>query len=349
MRWQEIYIAGLGSRFPDRVETAEEAIAAGRYTARDRDTSGFRAVRVADDGEPGPVLAARAGRLALERSGLRGEEISLVLHAYAAHQGRDIWSPASYVEMAVLSSGAPAYEIRQGCNGGLSALELAASHLTARPDARAALITTGDAFHLPYLDRWNTDDQMVYGDAGAALVLSTRPGPLRLLATASVGDSSLEILDRGPGPWTRAPLEGGAPVDLAARKRDYFDAEENEFAFEEVLARLRKGSEQAVGRALADAGTELSAIRWCVHTTFPGPVAQSAVYGPLGFSREATTYDWALEHGQLGAGDQIAGLDHLVRSGSPRPGDLVLLYGVGAGHVWTVAVLEFTAEGQTQP
>lgn len=345
MRWENLYVAGTGSALPSRIETAQDAVAAGRYTDRARAVSGYRAVRVAVEDEPGPVLAARAGRQALERSGLRPEDVGLVLHAYSGHQGRDVWSPASYVEHEVLGGGgAPAYEVRQGCNGGLSALELAASHLTARPGSKAALITSGDAFHLPYLDRWNTDEQMVYGDGGGAAVLSTGGGIARILATASVSDSSLEIMDRGLGPWTRAPFEGGRAVDLRARKRDYFEAAENDFAFEEVLARLQKGSSAAVDEALSDAGRDLASVRWCVHTTFPEPIAQSAVRGPLGFTREATPYDWLLEHGQLGAGDQLVGLHHLVETGAPEPGDLLLAYGVGAGHVWTVAVLEFTPE-----
>jgi hypothetical protein len=210
VRWENLYVAGTGSALPSRIETAQDAVAAGRYTDRARAVSGYRAVRVAAEDEPGPVLAARAGRQALERSGLRPEDVGLVLHAYSGHQGRDVWSPASYVEHEVLGGGgAPAYEVRQGCNGGLSALELAASHLTARPGSKAALITSGDAFHLPYLDRWNTDEQMVYGDGGGAAVLSTGGGIARILATASVSDSSLEIMDRGLGPWTRAPFEGG--------------------------------------------------------------------------------------------------------------------------------------------
>jgi len=344
MRWDNVFVAGTGSYLPSTVETVDDAVAAGRYKDQDRDVRGFRAVRVAAQDEPGPVLAARAGRVALGRSGLDATDIALVLHAYWGHQGKDAWSPASYVERYAVNSGAPAYEIRQGCNGGLSALELAASYIAARPDAPAALITTGDAFHLPFLDRWRTDEQMVYGDGGGALVLSAHGGLARVLATASVGDGELEKLERGQGPWSRAPFEDGTRLDLGARKREHLLSGDEEFSFEDVLARLRKGSSAAVAKALTDSGTELPDVRWCVHTTFPEPIAQNAVYGPLGFSRDATSYDWSLDYGQLGAGDQIIGLDHLLELGLPEVGDRLLAYGVGAGNVWTVAILEFTED-----
>ncbi len=344
MRWDNVYIAGTGSYLPGTVETAEQAVAAGRYKESDREVRGFRAVRIAAEDEPGPVLAARAGRQAVSRSGVDAGDVALLLHAYWGHQGKDAWSPASFVERHTVNSGAPAYEIRQGCNGGLSAFELAASYVAARPDASAALVTTGDAFHLPYLDRWRTDEQMVYGDGGGALLLSSNGGFARLLSTASVGDGELEKLERGRGPWTHAPFEDGKRLDLGARKREHLIEGNEEFSFEEILGRFQKGSAAAVSKALTDAGVELPAIKWCVHTTFPKPIAQNAVYGPLGFARDATSYDWSLDFGQLGAGDQIIGLDHLLDVGEPRVGDRLMAYGTGAGNVWTVAVLEFTPE-----
>lgn len=47
MRWDNVYVAGLGAHLPEQVETAEEAVAAGRYDAEEARANGIRAVRVA--------------------------------------------------------------------------------------------------------------------------------------------------------------------------------------------------------------------------------------------------------------------------------------------------------------
>jgi 3-oxoacyl-[acyl-carrier-protein] synthase III len=44
--------------------------------------------------------------------------------------------------------------------------------------------------------------------------------------------------------------------------------------------------------------------------------------------------------GHLGAGDQFAGLAHLVDAGELGAGGIAVLLGVGCGFVWSCAVVE---------
>jgi 3-oxoacyl-[acyl-carrier-protein] synthase-3 len=231
-----------------------------------------------------------------------------------------------------------AVEIRQGSNGGLAALELAASHLAARPGG-AALITTGDAFRLPYVDRWASDAQQVYGDGAGALVLSADHGFARLVSTASCSDSTLEPLYRGTAGWTETPFATGKPVDLAARKSDYLLQHED--LYDEVIAKMVKNGSATLQQALDDAGITLEAARFLVHPVIGETIATMSFHQRLGVDRSRTTYDWGVHLGHTGAGDQLLGLNHLVESRRPQPGDMVVMIGVGIGYVWTAAVLEF--------
>ncbi|MDB1089559.1 ketoacyl-ACP synthase III family protein [Streptomyces sp. ACA25] len=339
MRWNNLYVAGLGSYLPPQVETAEEAVAAGRYDSRESVTNGIRQVRVADDTETGPVMAARAGREAVRRAGLEGGGIDLVLHAYVGHQGQELWTPASYVQAETVGGNAPAIEIRQGSNGGLAAVETAASHLAARPDAGAALVTTGDAFRLPYFDRWSSDRQQPHGDGAGALVLSSRAGFARVLSSASYSAPALEPLYRGAA-WTDAPFHDGKPVELGNRQHAFLMREEN--SYEQVGEQIGEGSRTVLDRALADAGIALDDAQFFIHPNVAESVVEYSFYQyGLGVDRSRTVYDWAQDFGHMGAGDEIIGLHHLVESRRPRPGDLAIAMGVGAGFVWTVLVLEF--------
>ncbi|MFD4757009.1 ketoacyl-ACP synthase III family protein [Streptomyces sp. NPDC058426] len=338
MRWNHLYLAGTGAYFPEHVERAEEAIAAGRYSAEEHASNGIRSVRTAGKDEAPAVLAARAGQRAVERSEHAAEDFTWVLHGCMGYQGRDFWTPAHYVQRETVGGHGPAVEIRQGSNGGLAALELAAAQLTARPDATAALITTGDAFRLPYVDRWRTETQQVYGDAGTAVVLSRRGGVARLRSTASRSVPALEPLYRGMGGWSAGPDPAEWPVDLRTRTRDYLLADP--FRYDEVIARTGESLELVVRQALADADTKLGEVAFVVHPAIGRTIVEYSYVAQLGINPERTVYAWARDYGHLGAGDQFAGLDHLLAGGRAGRGDLILTIGVGIGYLWTAAVFE---------
>jgi 3-oxoacyl-[acyl-carrier-protein] synthase-3 len=339
MRWENLYVAGLGAYLPDTVETATQAVAAGRYDAEESIGNGIRAVRIAGDGEAPPEMAAAAGRQAVARSGHGHEDFGVVLHACVGHQGQDFWTPVNFVQQETVGGSGASIEIRQGSNGGLAALELAASYLVARPHLPAALVTAGDAFKLPYFDRWSSDSQQVYGDGAGALVLSSRGGFARLRSTASYSDSSLEPIYRGVTGWTTGPFHDQRPVDLRGRKRDYLLR--NEDAYDQVIQQMTKNVGLVLQEALDDADTDLKHTQFFVHANIAETIAQFSFYTMLGIDRSTTTYDWGQDYGHMGAADQLIGINHLVETGRPKPGDLLVTLGVGTGFMWTVAVLEF--------
>ncbi|MFI5758414.1 ketoacyl-ACP synthase III family protein [Streptomyces sp. NPDC051569] len=337
MRWTNLYVAGLGAYLPEQEQTAAEAVAAGLYDAERAEANGIRAVRVAGPDEPGPVMAAAAGRDAVARSGHGHEEFGLVLHGGMGYQGQDFWTPAHYVQHETVGGRGAAIEMSQGSNGGLAGVELAASYVTSRPDVTAALVTTGDTFKLPYVDRWASDDQTVYGDGAGAIVLSSRAGFARVRSTASLSDASLEALYRGSA-WTRTPFESGKPVDLNSRKHEWLSR--NEDAYDEAMQRIGENFNKTLQEALDDADTKLADTQWFIHANVSQMMAEWGFYQPLGLDRANTTYDWGLDYGHMGGGDHLIGLNRLFETGKPQAGDLIVAVGVGLGFMWTVMVLE---------
>ena len=339
MRWDDLYVAGVGAYLPESVETAEEAIAAGRFTEEKRTQHGYRSVRTAGPGETGPTMAAIAGRQAVARSGLSADEFGLVVHTYIGHPGLDHWTPASFVQRETVGGNGLAVELKQACNGSLAALDIAAAFLAARRDVGAALITGGDASRLPYIDRWASDAQTVEGDGAGALVLSSRGGFARVRATVSYGDPSLEPTVRGAATWTDTPFQDGRTISLSDRKQSYQLAED--LSFEDMIDKISGGASFSLKQALADADAELSDVRFFLHQNIAETIATHALYGQKGIDRASTTYDWGLGLGSVSTVDQFIGLDRVIATRNPRPGDLAVLQGTGAGYVWSLAVLEF--------
>ncbi|SEK59134.1 ketoacyl-ACP synthase III family protein [Streptacidiphilus jiangxiensis] len=338
MRWENIYVAGLGAYLPEQVQTADEAVALGLYDADERVGNGIHAVRVANDEEAAPVMAAAAARTAVARSGHDAQDFGLVVHACIGHQGQEFWTPAHYVQQETVGGRGSAVEIHPGSNGGLAGVELAASYLTARPAETAALITVADAFKTPYFDRWASDNQQVYGDGAGALVLSKRGGFLRLVSTASLTDATLEPIYRGVTGWTEAPFADGKPVDLRSRKRDYLLLHED--AYEATINQMTVNAGQVLQEALDEADMKLADAQHFVHANIAESIATYSFYMTLGVDRATTTYDWGQNIGHCGGADQLLGLNHLAEAGRLKAGDKIVTMGVGVGFTWTVAVLE---------
>ena len=177
-----ISIAASASWLPRRVRT-KDAEARGECPPGTEEQLGVESVTVSD-GLSGPEMAARAARIVMARSGASPSDIRLVLHASIYYQGQELWAPASYVQRAAVGNDCPAFWLGQVSNGGMGAMDLAATHLAAAPESSSVLITTGDRFSPPGFDRWNSDPGTVYADGGTALLLTRGRGFARLLSIA---------------------------------------------------------------------------------------------------------------------------------------------------------------------
>lgn len=303
-------------------------------------STGMLSVTVSED-ESGPEMAAAAGAVALESSGLSPDDIRLVLHASIYYQGHELWAPASYVHRRVVGTGCPAMEVRQVSNGGMAAVELAAAYLAGSAQPGAALVTTGDRFCPPGFDRWRSDPGTVYGDGGTALVLSRLGGFARFRSLVTVSAPELEGMHRGDGPFDRVPFEVRPLVDLEACKKAFVA---DTAVRARAIARTGERQQEVIDRALARAGVTLADIDTVVLPHLGRRRLQAGYLSRLGIPAERTTWPWSRTVGHLGAGDPFAGFDHLVRTRRPAPGTLFLLTSVGAGFSWSAAVVETTGE-----
>ncbi|MFI9272609.1 ketoacyl-ACP synthase III family protein [Kitasatospora sp. NPDC052896] len=336
MRWDDIYLQASASRL-GRAEDVQEAVAQGRYDPEECAEDGYLSVSVIDDESPAD-LAVSAARSALRRSGVADRAVDLVIHSSVGFQGIDHWSPAAYIQRHTVAGQAAAVEIKQASNGGLAALDLAAAYLAARPAPAAALLTTADVYQPPVFDRYCSDQGWVRGDGATALVLGREPGLARLLATCLVGDSTHEEAHRCGEPWAKAPGERGWPVDLRSRRREYFLGGHEPAEIGEAIV---GGIRQVMRTGLKDAGVDVSDIARFVFPHAARHVARWAfAMDEFGIPDDRTTLDWGMTVGHIGAGDQIAGLTHLLETRQVAPGDLVLLTGLGAGLTFASAVLE---------
>lgn len=328
---KDIRIAGTGVWLPP-LTPLRQAVEAG-LVGEHHQALGYESIAVADD-EAGADMAVRAARTAVRRAGLDPAAYDLVLHASSWFQGLDWWPAAAYVAGRSVSHRAVAFDVQQRSNGGLGALHLAAGQLQSGAVA-TALLTTGDHFAPPMVDRWATQFYTIYGDAGTALVLSTAGGFARLLSSAVHADTSLEPWSRADSPLTLAPGQQ-TPVPALQRFIAHSRTPGSKGSWERLAAAMLRARDEA----LADAGLELGDIDRVVVPHVHRGDGRSENYDALGFTERQSVWEFGRRVGHLGAGDQFAALNHLVEEKRLDPGDRVLVTGVGVGYSVAAAVVE---------
>jgi 3-oxoacyl-[acyl-carrier-protein] synthase-3 len=337
MRWDNVYINAAAAAL-GRSETTARAVAEGRYEAEANAADGYLAVRITDGAAP-IEMAVSAAELAIERSGKSGDDFELVVHSSLAYQGLDHFAPASYVQSRTIGGRASAIEVKQASNGGLAALNVIASYLTARPSALSALLTTSDCFVPPSYDRYHVGG-LILSDGATAMVLSRGGGVARLLSTAVIGDTTHHGLVNDNEPFSAAPGGNGWPVNLLSRVARHVEWLGGPDHFLDIVQSLDAGQQGAMRLAIEDADLEASDIDWWVFPNVGRTLLQGDTYKVMNIDEARTTMDWGHRVGHLGAGDQIGGFIYLMESKTVRPGDRILLTGAGQGYNFASAVVE---------
>ncbi|ASW54284.1 hypothetical protein CIK06_08905 [Plantactinospora sp. KBS50] len=310
------------------IEETAVAVAEGRYDAGFREAHGYLSVSVIQDERSVLDLAVDAGRAALSRAGVPADTVRLVVHVSCETHGPDDFPPASYVQGRTVGTSALAVEVRQACNGTLAALELGAAYLSAGPTPASALITTSDRDQAD-TDRYRAGQGELAGDGATAVVLSRGAGVARLLSTAVLGDG--RFLGVGAADPADHPSRAAFLAEQRRRLRPMLES----------MSAHERGS---VETALADAGLASADVDRWVFANVGQFLVDREFRKRFGIADSMTTWDWGRTVGHLGAGNQLAGLTHLLETGAVCAGDRVALCGNGVGFSYGCAIVEISTE-----
>ncbi|MFI9245154.1 ketoacyl-ACP synthase III family protein [Streptomyces sp. NPDC053086] len=283
-----------------------------------------------------PEMAVLAARDALEASGVAPGAIGCLLHTHLYHQGFDIWSPAHYIAQESGAVASLPINVQQTCNGAALALHLAAMWMTATPDAGAALVTAADRFCGPGFDRWASNDEAVYGDSGAAVVLGRRGDGndlLDLLALEMAADPAFETQMRGDDAFAPAPLWHSTPIDIN-RPNKVFQATAQ-------AAQLgRSGIEKlyaATQRSLARAGVAPKDVRLVTIPRLTRHTRDKVFKPGVDLLLERRPEYLETSTGCLGPGEYLADLAEMAAA--LEPGEVGMLIQGGGGFTFSCTIV----------
>ncbi|WP_344964637.1 3-oxoacyl-[acyl-carrier-protein] synthase III C-terminal domain-containing protein [Streptomyces thioluteus] len=267
-----------------------------------------------------------------------------MLHCGAYYQGPDSWSAPHHVLDRTLGRPVTALEVRQGCLAMLTSLRLAAALLTAEQDtAEAVLITGGDNFSTPLVDRWRDSEHAMYADSGAALVVSRAGGFAEVLSVVSRSVPELESMHRYGEPLLPPARPAERPLHVGPRLQAWSERP-GAGAHDMIEAVTRYGQlvAETAEQGLAEAGIGRSGLARVARRRIPrGPAALPAA-GLHRHPAKQGTWEFMRTIGHASVSDPVLGLEHLWTTGQVTEGDHVMLLGATEGMEAGCAVVRIT-------
>jgi len=319
-------ITGTGSCLPPN-RVSNEALAA--QLARDGvetsdawivERTGIRARHFADAGVVCSDLALAAAQAALSAADCDVASIDLIIVATSTPD-MIFPSTACIVQNKLGVHGCAAFDVQAVCSGFVYALTVADSMI--RTGAASKALVIGSEVFSRILDFKDRTTCVLFGDGAGAVILeaSDRPG---ILASELRADGRHANILCTPG-----TVAGGKVIGHPLLRMD------GPAVFKLAVGVL----EDAARSVLAKADRTEADIDWLIPHQANIRIMQSTARKlKLAPERLVVTVD---EHGNTSAASIPLALDESVRSGKVKPGDTVLLEGVGGGFTWGAVLLDF--------
>ncbi|WP_320535376.1 beta-ketoacyl-ACP synthase III [Robbsia andropogonis] len=318
-------VVGTGSYLPAN-RVSNQALTE-QLAARDIETSdewivartGIRARYFAASEQRTSDLAVEAARRAIAASGMDANQIDLIIVATSTP---DFVFPstACLVQHKLgLTNGCAAFDVQAVCSGFVYALSTADSYI--RSGMHKNVLVIGAETFSRLLDFNDRTTCVLFGDGAGAVVLSasTEPG---ILANALHADGSQSDILCVPG-----HVSGGAVAGNAFLHMD------GQAVFKLAVNVLGKVAVEVLEKANATAAD----IDWLIpHQANIRIMEGTCRKLRLPLDKMVVTVD---EHGNTSAASIPLALDVAVRDGRVKPGQLVMVEGVGGGFTWGASLL----------
>ena len=318
-------ITGTGSHLPARRVTNADLVA--DLAARGVESSdewivertGIAARHFAADDVACSDMALDAARKALQAAGRVPQDIDLIIVATSTPD-MVFPSTAAILQNKLGANGCAAFDVQAVCSGFIYALTVADAMIRAGAATRALVV--GSEIFSRLLDFTDRGTCVLFGDGAGAVVLEASETPGILASDLHADGKYVDILCV-PGQVSGGKITGKPLLTMDGQ----------------AVFKLAVGLLESAARATLDkAGLSEADIEWLVPHQANIRIMQSTARKlKLPMDKVVVT---VAEHGNTSAASIPLALDHAVRAGQVKPGQTVLLEGVGGGFTWGAVLLK---------
>jgi 3-oxoacyl-[acyl-carrier-protein] synthase-3 len=320
-------IAGTGSYAPIRALT--NADLEGMVATSDQwitERTGIKERRIAAPGEACSDLAVKAAERALAMSGVRAEDLDVVLLATCSGD-YPLPATACLIQHRLGATRAAACDISAACCGFVYALSVADAYV--RTGMRHVLVV-GSEVMSAITDWTDRNTCILFGDGAGAAVVTVSEGDRGILSTHLRSDGALWDLIAVPGGGSRLPPS----EKVLAEKLNCIKMKGNE-TFKVAVRML----EEIARETLAANGLGIADVDLYVPHQANVRILK-AVAERLGLPPNKVMLNLD-RYGNTSAASIPLALDEAVREGRIVDGSLVMLGAFGAGLTWASALIRW--------
>ncbi|MDR0564658.1 MAG: ketoacyl-ACP synthase III [Azoarcus sp.] len=316
-------ITGTGSYLPGAPVTNNDLIRRGINTSDEWiiTRTGIRSRHFAAPDETTSALALVAARRAIESAGCSADDIDLIIVATSTP---DFIFPstATLVQAGLgIHNGGAAFDVQAVCCGFVYGLTVAEKFIRSGSHKRALVI--GAEVFSRILDWDDRSTCVLFGDGAGAIILeaANQPG---IRATALHADGHQHKLL-----WVPGNVSGGKVTG------DPFLRMDGQAVFKFAVKVLGDVAQEVTDSA----GVPHDSIDWLIpHQANIRIIQSTAKRLKLPSEKIVLTVD---SHGNTSAASVPLALDCAVRDGRVRPGQRIVVEGVGGGFTWGAALFDF--------
>lgn len=318
MIWSRI--VGTGSYLPPRIVTNDDL--AQRMDTSDewiRTRTGIRQRHIADPSQTSSDLGLEASRQALASARIAPQDVDLIIVATATPD-YIFPSTACLMQAKLGIKGCAAFDVQAVCSGFVYALTIADKFIRSGQN-RCALVVGAEVYSR-ILDWNDRGTAVLFGDGAGAVVLKadSRPG---ILAGVLHADGAYADILSVPGNVCGGKIVGSPFLRMDGQA---------------VFKFAVKVLDESARETLALCGLGADDIDWLIpHQANLRILEATARKLGLDPSKLIVTVD---RHGNTSAASVPLALDLAIRDGRIRPGQKVMLQGVGGGFTWGSVLVE---------
>jgi 3-oxoacyl-[acyl-carrier-protein] synthase III len=327
---------GIGMAVPSRVVTNDD-LAKQMETSNEWivERTGIEQRRWVEPGEGGAELGTRAAKEAIERAGIKAEDIDLIVYATLSP---DVMFPGTgvYVQrlLGIASKSIPCLDIRQQCTGFIYGLSIADAYV--RSGAFKTVLVIGSEVHSTGLDvsTAGRDITVLFGDGAGAVVVGRATDDQHMILSTHIhaDGSEAEIL------WTEYPSSRQHPriTAEAMAERKHFPQMKGKNVFKHAVTRMPQAIMEGMQANGIKSITDIDMlIPHQANLRINQMVAQM-----IGMPAEKT-HNNIMKYGNTTAASIPICMHEAIELGKIKSGDLVCLVAFGAGLTWGSAFLRY--------
>lgn len=324
---RNVKILGTGSYVPDKIVTNE-------YLESKLDTSaswiyenlGIKERRIASENQSTSDLAYESGMKAIESSGLKKEDIDLIIVATSTPD-RLAPSTACIVQNKLKAENAAAFDLAAVCSGFMYGMSVA-SQFIASGTYDNVLVIGADTFSK--ITDWKRRDAVFFGDGAGAAVLTHTDYTEGFLAFRLYAD--------GKG-WDKFTIPAGgsekpATNETVTNKQHFFQMD-GKAVFNTAIQALPR----AINQVLIDTGLTIDDVDLMIpHQPSIKILKKTAEIIGLPFNKVMTNMD---RYANTSGGTMPILLDELVKDNKIKKGDIILFAAVGSGWTYGASIIKW--------